>query len=102
MLRDLRESRVWQEAFAEGFKEGFEKGFEFEGVYYRKDVPDFWKRALVQFWVREGKTLKEIAAVLHWTTTEVRRLSRVRRERAKPGKRRPIHSPGSVTAAASP
>ena len=55
-LHDLRESKVWQEAE----KTGQEKGRE----------------ELVSLWLADGKSLKEIAELLHLPLSEVRRLAR--------------------------
>ena len=67
-LHDLRESKVWQEAEKTGQEKGREEG--------REEGRELKKRELVSLWLADGKTLKEIAELLHVPLSEVRRLSR--------------------------
>jgi predicted transposase/invertase (TIGR01784 family) len=63
-LHDLRESKVWQEAEKTGVEKGREEGRELKN------------RELVRLWLADGKTLKEIAELLHLPIAEARRLAR--------------------------
>lgn len=58
-LHDLRESKVWQEAHDEGKDEGIE----------------LMKKRLVDRWLANGKTIKEIADLLEIPPAQVRRLA---------------------------
>ncbi len=63
-LHDLRESKVWQEAHETGIEEGIEKG------RIRN------QQELIQKWLGEGKSAKEIASLMGIPVKEVRRLAK--------------------------
>jgi predicted transposase/invertase (TIGR01784 family) len=67
-LHDLRESRVWQEAFQEGEEEGIEKGKAEERLLMQQE---FLERLLA-----EGMPVKEIAKLLNLPLAKVRRMAR--------------------------
>lgn len=67
-LRDLRESKVWQEAYEEGRQEGWKEG-------YKEAMRELLYQDLVKRLRSTGKSIKEIAELLDVSQLEVRRLS---------------------------
>jgi predicted transposase/invertase (TIGR01784 family) len=75
-LHDLRESKVWREAEKVGQEKGHEEGREKGREEGREEGRDLKNQELVGLWQAEGKSLKEISALLHLPISEVRRLTR--------------------------
>jgi predicted transposase/invertase (TIGR01784 family) len=75
-LHDLRESRVWQEAFQEGEEEGIQKGIEKGIEKGRAEERLLMQRELLERCLAEGMPLKEIAKLLNLPLAKVRRMAR--------------------------
>jgi len=64
LLHDIRESKVWQEAYQIGFQRGLKKALEERNLAHVKRLRE------------EGRTFKEIAEILGFSLYKVRRLAR--------------------------
>ena len=82
-LHDIRESKVWREAYALGFAEGNKEGDKIwqdayalgleEGI---KEGETRVRRRLIRKWLSEGRSLERIAELLEISVKEVRRLAK--------------------------
>jgi predicted transposase/invertase (TIGR01784 family) len=71
-LANIRDTRSWKEAWEEGEAKGLEKGLE-KG---REEGEMLLRKEMVQRWIVEGKSEKEIAKLMAIPLREVRRLAK--------------------------
>jgi predicted transposase YdaD len=67
-LHDIRESKVWRDAYQAGFKEGFKNGFKEGRTIAQCD--------LVRKCLARGMSIKEIAELMELSVQTIRRLAR--------------------------